>query len=224
MSNTGPDINNKYYIVAGNRLPIKKIQKPKEEITSEQPEQEVDGVSVPLPLLEKINGQMASLQKRVEDLQKTVDSLPSEQRNTHYAKFLGSGATEVDPHQCFVAMPYSQSWSLSLEETLVQICRSVGMKALVAKGMAGQLVVHDMWVGITGSSIIIADITGGNPNVAYEVGLADVLGKQVVLLCQGDTVPFDFEGRRLILYESSLPGVRKLEKELSAALSRLHTT
>jgi hypothetical protein len=165
---------------------------------------------------------MSALRKEVADLRQKVDSRPSEELDTDYPEFLGRRAKEIDPDQCFVAMPYSMEWSQSLEETLIEICQSVGMKALVAKNMNGRIVAHDIWEGITGSSIIIADITEGNPNVAYEVGLADVLGKRVILLCQGNTVPFDFQGQRLILYESSLRGARKLEKELSARLLQLH--
>jgi hypothetical protein len=90
--------------------------------------------------------------------------------------------------------------------------------------MDGRVVAHDIWEGITGSSIIVADMTDGNPNVAYEVGLADVLGKRVILLCQGSTVPFDFQGQRLILYESTLDGSFKLKEELSTRLLQLQKT
>jgi hypothetical protein len=95
------------------------------------------------------------------------------------------------------------------------------MKALVAKEMNGRFVPHDIWTGITGSGLIIADITEGNPNVAYEIGLADVLGKEVVLLCQGDNVPFDFQAQRLIIYENTMDGSLKLKEELVTRLRLL---
>ena len=85
-------------------------------------------------------------------------------------------------------MPYSKEWSTALETTLLDICKSAAMRLLVAKGMDGRFVPNDIWHGITSAAVIIADITDGNPNVAYEIGLADVLGKEV-LLCQGDKVP-----------------------------------
>ncbi len=49
---------------------------------------------------------------------------------------------------------------------------------------------------INQSSIIVADITGGNPNVGYELGIARALKKPTIIVRQqGDkkTVPFDYE-------------------------------
>jgi hypothetical protein len=55
----------------------------------------------------------------------------------------------------------------------------------------------------------------------YEVGLADVLGKDVVLLSQTpNDVPFDFLGLRLVTYENSIGGVRRLSDELRKRLER----
>jgi hypothetical protein len=54
--------------------------------------------------------------------------------------------------------------------------------------------------------------------VAYELGLADVLGKEVILLCQGESVPFDFLGHRLIQYKDTMEGTIKLREELAARL------
>jgi hypothetical protein len=226
MSSTsmGIDILNRFVVVGGNRLPIRKIQQPQGEITSEHPEPEVDGVGVPVSVMNEIKEEMSALRNEVADLKQKVDSRPSEQPNPPYAEFLGRRAKEIDPRQCFIAMPYSKPWSSSVEKLLKESCANAGMKALVAKNMDGRVVAHDIWEGITGSSIIVADMTDGNPNVAYEVGLADVLGKRVILLCQGNTVPFDFQGQRLILYESTLDGSFKLKEELSTRLLQLQKT
>jgi len=61
-----------------------------------------------------------------------------------------------------------------------------------------------------------------NLNVTYEVGLADVVCKDLVLLSQTpDDGPFDFLGMRLITYENSIGGVSKLSKELEQRLTKL---
>jgi nucleoside 2-deoxyribosyltransferase len=45
---------------------------------------------------------------------------------------------------------------------------------------------------IADADMIIADMSGRNPNVFYELGLADALGKKVVLITQDvDNVPTD---------------------------------
>ena len=137
------------------------------------------------------------------------------------ASFLGPAATAQEKDLCFVAMPYSQEWSKALEDILLDICKAAGMRLLIAKHMDGRFIPHDIWQGITAAAVIIADITNGNPNVAYEIGLADVLGKEVILLCQGDDVPFDFLGQRLICYENTMKGSIMLREELSARLQRV---
>jgi len=118
-------------------------------------------------------------------------------------------------------MPYSKDWSKALEDTLLDICKSAGLELLIAKNMEGRFIPHDIWQGITSASVIIADITDGNPNVAYEIGLADVLGKELILLCQGNDVPFDFLGQRLICYENTMKGAIQLREELTTRLRRI---
>ena len=56
------------------------------------------------------------------------------------------------------------------------------------------------------SDLVIADITGGNPNVMVEVGMALGLGKQILLLAQrrSSDVPVDLAAHQVAVYE---PGV-----------------
>ena len=136
------------------------------------------------------------------------------------ALFLGPPAASSHDDLCFVAMPYSKDWSKALEDILLDICAGSGMRLIIAKNMNGRFIPHDIWQGITAATVIIADITDGNPNVAYEIGLADVLGKEVILLCQGNDVPFDFLGQRLICYENTMKGSIVLREELTARLRR----
>ena len=66
------------------------------------------------------------------------------------------------------------------------------------------------------ADVIVADMTGQNPNVFYEVGYAHALGKIVLLLTNnsGD-IPFDLKQRLHIVYEDSIV---KLKEELSPYL------
>jgi len=54
-----------------------------------------------------------------------------------------------------------------------------------------------------------------------EVGLADALGREVILICQHDKVPFDFSGQRLILYENSIAGAFHLQDRLKERLAKV---
>lgn len=135
------------------------------------------------------------------------------------AEFLGP-AFPTEQNRCFVIMPYSQDWSGAVERIILEVCTALGFEFEIAKNMPGRFIPHDIWRGITGAGVIVADLSGGNPNVTYEVGLADVVGKDVILIAQQAEVPFDFQAQRLILYENSLPGSLILREELKDKLER----
>jgi Domain of unknown function (DUF4062) len=137
------------------------------------------------------------------------------------AAFLGPPADAVDPKRVFAIMPYSMEWSEGVERVLREACVSAGATFDIAKSSDGRLIIRDIWHGITGSGIVIADLTGANANVAYEVGLADVLGRNVVLISQEDEVPVDFRGSRLIVYKNSIAGSLALRESLIDRLRRL---
>lgn len=69
---------------------------------------------------------------------------------------------------------------------------------------------------ITKADIIVADMTGRNPNVLYEVGYANALGKPIILLSQhADDIPFDLKHYPHIIYGGSSG---RLESELERRL------
>jgi Domain of unknown function (DUF4062) len=140
--------------------------------------------------------------------------------NTRAAEFLGPGAASTKPSRCFVIMPYSVRWSEDVEKIILEVCTEIGFEFTIAKSMEGRFVPHDIWNGITGAGVIVADLSGANPNVTYEVGLADVLGREVIMICQDTNVPFDFLGQRLVRYEDSLKGAKQLREELANRLRR----
>lgn len=129
---------------------------------------------------------------------------------------------EVEANLCFLLMPFREVWSDDLWALIVGIVTRCGLKCERADEKDGRIVMNDIWEGISRARVVIADLTSKNPNVTYEVGLADVLGKEVVLLSQTpNDVPFDFLGLRLITYENSIGGVEKLTNQLEKRLNNL---
>ncbi len=62
---------------------------------------------------------------------------------------------------------------------------------------------------ISKADVIVADMTGRNPNVFYEVGYAHALGKIVLLLTQDtDDIPFDLKHRQHTVYGGSIDTLR----------------
>ena len=67
---------------------------------------------------------------------------------------------------------------------------------------------------------MICDLTGRNPNVLYETGLAHARNRDVVVLTQQDhDVPFDLQHIRYVKYLNNEQGLTGLTKALSATVS-----
>jgi len=64
------------------------------------------------------------------------------------------------------------------------------------------------------SDVIIADLTGKNPNVFYELGRAHEANKHVIQISQQDHLPFDTRHIRTILYANNPKGHEMLTETL----------
>lgn len=75
---------------------------------------------------------------------------------------------------------------------------------------------------IAKADVIIADMTGRNPNVFYETGYAHALGKNVILLTQNtDDIPFDLKHYPHIVYRGKISNlIPELERRISWAIDR----
>ena len=80
-------------------------------------------------------------------------------------------------------------------------------------------IIDDIWEGIVLSEFVLADVTGKNPNVMYEIGMAHTIGKPVIIITQQiDDVPFDLRHYRCIIYEYTPRGCKDLERKISGTL------
>jgi hypothetical protein len=78
-------------------------------------------------------------------------------------------------------------------------------------------ILHDILELICTAKLVISDLSGKNPNVFYEVGIAHTLGKEVILISQSmDDVPFDLRALRCITYLNNGEGRAKLAAEVLA--------
>lgn len=124
----------------------------------------------------------------------------------------------------FVAMPYGPSWFQSVRDVIVSTASACGFVAEVSKDLETPgLITDQIWHGIRRADVVVADITGSNPNVFYELGLAHALGKEVVIAAQGvERPPFDVSTARLLQYElTDLPLFEtKLRKAFGSVSAR----
>jgi hypothetical protein len=82
--------------------------------------------------------------------------------------------------------------------------------------------IQDIFELIFTSKVVLADFTGKNPNVFYEVGIAHTLGKTVIPITQSfDDVPSDLGHHRALKYLPNEQGYSELTAELMQRLETL---
>lgn len=80
-------------------------------------------------------------------------------------------------------------------------------------------ILRDIVEGIAESDVILADLTGLNANVFYEMGLAHAMNKKVIIITQAiDELPFDIKAYRANQYSISFYKIPLLLEELDKLL------
>ncbi len=69
------------------------------------------------------------------------------------------------------------------------------------------------------SDLIVADLSGNNPNVLYELGVAHSAGRITVMITQDlEALPFDINAYRVQTYSPSRPGLQSLSESLCTTI------
>jgi len=102
----------------------------------------------------------------------------------------------------FVLMPFSSEFRDIYELGIKQACIDENAYCeRVDEQIFDDSILQRVYNQIDKADLIIADMTGRNPNVFYEVGYAHALGKRVILLTQSaDDIPFDLKHFPHIIY------------------------
>ncbi len=83
-------------------------------------------------------------------------------------------------------------------------------------------VIQDVVSLIDKSHIVVCDLSGRNPNVFYEAGIAHSIGREVILITrQPEDVPFDLRHIRYIQYHNNDQGLADLRQQLVARIRSL---
>ena len=102
----------------------------------------------------------------------------------------------------FVLMPFDEALDDVYNLGIKPACEHVGAYSeRVDEQIFEEPILQRIYNQIAKSDLIIADMTGRNPNVFYEVGYAHALGKPVILLTQRvEDIPFDLKHYPHIVY------------------------
>ena len=122
----------------------------------------------------------------------------------------------------FVMIPYKEPFKTIYSEVLKPVIEKHDLESVIVRDeqFIGPIIekIHKL---ISESDLCIADLTGNNPNVMYEVGIAITLKKPVIFITQGDLVniPFDIRHHRIVQYRTGPEYQEKLSQELDATIS-----
>lgn len=121
----------------------------------------------------------------------------------------------------FVLMPFDDKFTDAYQLGIKEAAKEVGAYAeRVDEQMYSEGILERIFNQIAKADVLVADMTGRNENVFYEVGYAHALDKVVVLLTQNaDDIPFDLKHRPHLVYDGKATKLRaELPKWLSWAI------
>lgn len=100
-------------------------------------------------------------------------------------------------------MPFGPQFDRYYRNIFVPAIGHSGLSPVRGDSIFGpSAIVKDVWHLLKQSTVALADLTGRNPNVFYELGLAHAIGKAVILVTSNrEDVPFDLQGLRVIVYD-----------------------
>lgn len=137
--------------------------------------------------------------------------------------FIRNYLIDKEKPKIFTIMPFKEPYE-SLYKTVIKKSGS-NYGALIIKASESSttgLIIGDIMKSIYESKILIAEISEKNPNVYYEVGAAHTLNKPVILIAKkGTKIPFDVSPFRVLFYEMTRSGRKKLREGLNKHLDQI---
>lgn len=123
---------------------------------------------------------------------------------------------------CFVLMPFGEKFDAVYRTLIAPSVEDAGLSVMRADEMTTPgFIIEQIRSAIQQSRLCIADVTGANPNVLYELGFAQASGKPVVMIAEtAESAPFDIAAERIFVYGTSLSDSRNgLEGAIKTVLS-----
>ena len=122
----------------------------------------------------------------------------------------------VAPRTVFVMMPFGDPYDVLYQDIVKPTFEEAGYTVHRADDMDNQQsILSDIVSGILNADLLVADLTDGNPNVYYELGLAHASKKPVILISQDvDGTPFDLRSYRVIAYDLRFDRIGAIKERL----------
>lgn len=128
------------------------------------------------------------------------------------------------PETCFTVMPFGGWFDDYYESIYKPAIEHAGLGACRADDLyRPSTIVTDIWTYTKSAKLILADLSGKNPNVFYELGLAHALAKPAILVTESmDDVPFDLRALRVLQYDKNQPRWgEQLQEKITASIKEV---
>jgi hypothetical protein len=124
-----------------------------------------------------------------------------------------------DKH-AFLLCPFAEPFNTIYADHIRPAVQEVGFSIDRADEIFGtQPIIEDIWTSINTAHVVIADVTGRNPNVMYEIGMAHTVGRPTLIITQDiNDVPFDVKHHRCVVYSYTPRGCEQLRKRIARTL------
>jgi hypothetical protein len=132
----------------------------------------------------------------------------------YYLDRRGSGSWTLKTAEVFMAIPFADDYEEFYNEFIASAVQDAGLDPVrvdqVPQEAQRRPLIDRIEEGIARARFVIADVSGWNPNVIYEVGLAAGISKPLLMLCHSRhfeeaDIPFDFRAYELVEYSPYKP-------------------
>ncbi len=174
------------------------------------------------------------LDQSTDQRRSELAEIASEHINSEFNRFIGllsllrtrpifgPAPPAIESQTAFLLMPQDENMRKNYDVIANAVDANRMTPDLAGDMREGRSVIRQMWISINQARVIIADLTGPDPEVMYGLGIAHAIGKETILISpQGSEYLADIPRTQRIEYEDSDAGRSALEQELSDILSSM---
>ena len=131
---------------------------------------------------------------------------------------------------CFIITPIGNSNSAIrrkidglIEEVIEPVLKELKYDVIVSHRISESgSMTNAIIKGVYESDLVIANLTGNNPNVMYEVALRHASAKPIIHITENiNDLPFDINDQRTIEYTDDMAGAHKLKDDLRNMINKV---